>query len=522
MQQQLATQLKPVQARLLAQMLYDRYGLGHRPQLAAYARATALVLELYLLHATWVLNAGRFDTVLHVMYQDLVSTRLRQQIKERCEQARQVMPEDHAKHVATTANTLFELVPVARHLRAVAEGAGLVLLNLLEQLDQAVRNLSQPTALAPVQPSPPAALPDPAAHRPSAQRRPQRPDAAPPLRSAACATGAAASAEQPAAAGAPMVVLYEQQEVHERLLQADSNAQPPSALAQRLQAMLRGDPRRPLAMATTVAALDALYARFPHFAEVLDFVRQQLALQMPRGLPGAVRISPVLLVGEPGTGKTRFCSELAQALGLAYVERDLSVTSEAFVLTGMDSAWHGAKPGVVYDALVGGKWANPMIALHEIDKVGTERGMRNSPLNALYALLEPHSARRFVDEFVGIKLDASAIIWVMTANSAELPAPLLSRCEVFRVPTPTPAQSHQVAQSVWLDVLARLPAQHGFPTELPEPLLELLARMTPRQMRKAAERACGNAALAGRAQLTADDFNGAQRCVYERRCAGFY
>ncbi len=255
--------------------------------------------------------------------------------------------------------------------------------------------------------------------------------------------------------------------------------------------------------------LQELYERFPHFTPVLNYVAGSLALAACGQEGRPVRVSPLLLRGAPGTGKTYFAQELARVLGTHFVERDLSVTSEAFVIAGMDSGWKNSKPGVVFDALVNGKTGNPVICLNEVDKA-RESGSHSSPLAALHALLEPASAEHFADEFVPVLLDASQVVWVLTANEGFIPEPILSRLEVFDIPAPTREQCRVIAQSVWKSLCERLlPKGHGFALELSAPLLGLLESTSPRVMRKVLTAAASAAALDGRKYLLDTDLSGA-------------
>lgn len=84
-------------------------------------------------------------------------------------------------------------------------------------------------------------------------------------------------------------------------------------------------------------SLKSLYERFPHFSQVIDFISERLALSSCGSSGKPIRIAPMLLRGSPGTGKTYFAQELAKYLNLNFIEKDLSITSEAFVIAGMDS-----------------------------------------------------------------------------------------------------------------------------------------------------------------------------------------
>lgn len=262
---------------------------------------------------------------------------------------------------------------------------------------------------------------------------------------------------------------------------------------------------RPLHTQDSALALDDLRQRFPHFGEVLDYLERHLALSGCGQHGPVVHMPPVLLRGEPGCGKTYFAQELARVLGLHFLERDLSVATDAFVLSGMDSGWKNSKPGLVLEALLHQQNANPLVCLNEVDKVKTIHS-GSSPLSALYALLEPTSAAQFVDEFVGIPVNAAKVNWVLTANNEPMPEPILSRLEVFELSMPTQEQTRQIARSVWMSLLQRtLPEGHAFDTVLDNDVLELLQTMSPRLLRKALTYAAAGAVQEGRRHLLADD-----------------
>ncbi|OXH83861.1 AAA family ATPase, partial [Burkholderia multivorans] len=99
----------------------------------------------------------------------------------------------------------------------------------------------------------------------------------------------------------------------------------------------------------------------------------------------------------------------------------------------------------VFDALVNGSYANPVIAVDEIDKAGADA--QYDPLGALYALLEHDTARAFVDEFAEVPIDAGNVIWIATANDAHaIPEPLLNRMNVYEIAPPDAAGARRIAQ----------------------------------------------------------------------------
>lgn len=318
--------------------------------------------------------------------------------------------------------------------------------------------------------------------------------------------------QKPAALSRDEVQLFSVQEVAQRfndshLSQGEGNP----AHKKLLDLLLKDSGVRKLTQVPDLSSLDKLEESFPHFKEVIDYVRASLALAACGSAGRPAKLAPVLLRGLPGTGKSFFAQELANALGTLFVERDLSVTTEAFVLSGMDSGWRNAKTGVVFDTLVKQAHANPVICLNEVDKCRSDSA-HNSPLSALYTLLEPSTARHFKDEFMPLALDARHILWILTANDGPLPEPILSRLEVFDIPAPTAEQSRQIAQSVWSHLQSStLPPEHPFPLVLNDALLSCLERMAPRQMRKALVHMASAAAVRGDFVLQPSDLVTAEK-----------
>lgn len=324
----------------------------------------------------------------------------------------------------------------------------------------------------------------------------------------------------------PFLQVYRQADALSLVQRMPDTAMPNEGNAQQrrlLETMADNDGRRQLAEVPEGTPLAEMYGRFPHFKEVLEAIESSLALAACGDEGKPVSIPPILLRGEPGTGKTYFAQELARVLGLHFIERDLSVTSEAFVLAGMDSGWKNSKPGIVFDALVNGKTANPLILINEVDKAAI-KDTSNSPMAPMYSLLEPTSSSHFSDEFVHVELDASRVIWVLTANDGFIPDPIISRLEVFDIRSPNEEECRIIAASVWSSICERsMPKGHGFCLELGTPMLERMGKMSPRVMRKALTRAAGNAALQGRKHMLLDDLELSQKryMPVKRQAPGF-
>nr|MBP8190958.1 AAA family ATPase [Aquabacterium sp.] len=127
-------------------------------------------------------------------------------------------------------------------------------------------------------------------------------------------------------------------------------------------------------------AMTHLYDELPNFHDVLDDLRRQLALCSDSR--DALEITPMLLLGPPGVGKTHFAREVAQLLGTGMGFMSMSSLTAGWVLSGASSQWKGAKPGKVFETLVDGQYANPVMVVDEIDKTGGDHAY--DPLGALY------------------------------------------------------------------------------------------------------------------------------------------
>jgi len=252
---------------------------------------------------------------------------------------------------------------------------------------------------------------------------------------------------------------------------------------------------------SSTTALEPLYEDCPNFGEVLDDLKRYLGLAIAGG--AGFNVMPVLLLGDPGVGKTHFGKRLAAVLGTEFEFISMNALSAGFVITGSSSTWKGAKCGKVAERLVRGKFANPVVLLDEVEKA--TGSTQSDPMAALYQLLEPETSRAFHDEFIDVDLDASQVFWVLTANSLDgIPEALLSRMAVYDVPSPTPEQSAAIAQRIYEGLLKELRLK-DVDDELPGNVLDKLADVSPREMRKALLDGLGFAVAAGRASLVPDD-----------------
>jgi ATP-dependent Lon protease len=248
-------------------------------------------------------------------------------------------------------------------------------------------------------------------------------------------------------------------------------------------------------------ALDPLYEECPNFSEVLDDMSRYVGLALAGG--ASFHVMPVLLLGDPGVGKTHFGKRLANALATEFEFISMNALSAGFIITGSSSSWKGAKCGKVAERLVRGKFANPVVLLDEVEKA--TGSTQSDPMAALYQLLEPETSRNFHDEYIDVDVDASQVFWVLTANSLEgIPEPLLDRMAIYEVPAPTAEQAANIGQRIYSMLLDELKLEK-FEADLGESVLARLADISPREMRKALFDGLSFAVAAGRTALAPED-----------------
>ncbi len=266
--------------------------------------------------------------------------------------------------------------------------------------------------------------------------------------------------------------------------------------------MLEKGPDRFQVKPSGLPQMHHLYDDLPNFTEVLDDVKRQLALCEDSG--DALEITPLLLLGPPGVGKTHFARELSQLLGTGMGFISMSSMTAGWVLSGASSQWKGARPGKVFETLVDGQYANPVMVVDEIDKAGGEHAY--DPLGALYSLLEHDTAQSFTDEFAEVAIDASQVIWVATANDPRgIPEPILNRMNVYEVLAPDRDAARHIAAKLYRAIRADHGWGQRFEAEPRDDVLDRLSEMAPREMRRAWMTAFGNAKLDRREHIEVRD-----------------
>jgi len=224
--------------------------------------------------------------------------------------------------------------------------------------------------------------------------------------------------------------------------------------------------------------LDEAHRLLGNLREPIQKLKIDLTLATAMRAKG-FRVRPILLTGEPGVGKTQFALKLAEILGVPMRKWSAGSSQASFQLTGGDSAWRNARPGMIFEMLAKGSSATPVLVLDELDKLGDDGRYPVTPV--LLDLLEADTARTFQDTFLRMPFDASRIICVLTANDVDgVPPALLSRVEVFNIQAPDPEQRLQII----LAEAQRLLRATGRRIELDMHAAEALAERSDLDLRK--------------------------------------